>query len=922
MRVHSCRIADCFVLLAVAVLGSPASHAFADPPPGGSAIVTDGNAGPSGARLFKPPPTPPSMRFRAPVAGIPAFALPAVNVEALLAEDAASGGCMRIGIARPVRLVPQVIADGRGGQWRDADGGRIWSVDLVSASAIALRVHLTDMNLPEGVQMFAYAPDHPEGIDGPYERLGRCGDGEMWTGMLEGERARIECFVPADISRAGAFPDKPFIIDQILHVYVDPLAIPMRDDGGIAGTCHNDVTCNSSYTSVSHSVARISFVENGNGFLCCGALINPQNGDLTPYFLTSNTCIATNTVAQTAQFFWLYQTSSCNGTPPTLSSVPKSSVATLAATGTTSDFSILMEEGALPCGLFWSGFDANAINNGQSSALIHHPVGGAKRISFGTKATADSSSCSTGAPNYLRINYTDGTSESGSEGAPIYRSDTQRVYGQLSCGPATCSNMTFDNYGALSATYSGSTTVQTLLAGGTDDVLEPNDTCATAITISEGTFTNRIVKYQHDDWFKITVPAGGTLSATLTFTDANGDIDMELFSTCGGTVLASSAGATNVESFVFTNNGAAANFLLHVFLSDCDVRNSYTMVLSASLMNDACTTATVIPGTATTFNPAPYSTAQADATTSEPQENCEVSAAGVSNTVWYSFTPCGNGTVSIDTFGSNYNTVLAMFTGTCTAATQVACSDDAIGTQARILNFAVIAGTTYLIKVSDYNSSSGGGTLDFNFTYTATAPNNDLCASATVIPAGATSFNPIPFCTVGATAGSELTESCGFTTNSNTVWYAFTPTCNRRLTIDTNGSTYDTVLSVFHGTCGAANEIDCDDDSGTGLNSQLVNVPLTANQPYLIKIADFGNPDGGTLDFNMSAPICCVGDIVPLPIGNGQVDVNDLLAVILSWGNCPSPCPPRCSADIVAPNCVVDVNDLLAVLTHWGACPP
>src|SRR5262249_26478717 len=156
-------------------------------------------------------------------------------------------------------------------------------------------------------------------------------------------------------------------------------------------------------------------------------------------------------------------------------------------------------------------------------------------------------------------------------------------------------SMTYDNFGALSATYSGSTTVQTLLAGGTDDALEPNDSCSNAMTVAEGTYTNRIVKFQHDDWFRISVPAAGTLSATLTFTNANGDIDMELFSTCGGTAVASSAGTTNVESFVFTNTGATANFLLHVFLSDCDVRNTYPMVLSASLPNDACTNATIIP---------------------------------------------------------------------------------------------------------------------------------------------------------------------------------------------------------------------------------------------------------------------------------------------------------------------------------------
>jgi hypothetical protein len=74
--------------------------------------------------------------------------------------------------------------------------------------------------------------------------------------------------------------------------------------------------------------------------------------------------------------------------------------------------------------------------------------------------------------------------------------------------------------------------------------------------------------------------------------------------------------------------------------------------------------------------------------------------------------------------------------------------------------------------------------------------------------------------------------------------------------------------------------------------------------------------DAGTL--TVTKP--CLGNIV----GGGSVDVNDLLAVITTWGPCPAPCPPQCTADI-APNpggnCSVDVNDLLMVITHWGACP-
>jgi hypothetical protein len=58
--------------------------------------------------------------------------------------------------------------------------------------------------------------------------------------------------------------------------------------------------------------------------------------------------------------------------------------------------------------------------------------------------------------------------------------------------------------------------------------------------------------------------------------------------------------------------------------------------------------------------------------------------------------------------------------------------------------------------------------------------------------------------------------------------------------------------------------------------------------------------------------------------GDNVVDVNDLLAVVTTWGVCPG-CPPATCPGDLAPfpvgNCVIDVNDLLQVISHWGPCP-
>jgi hypothetical protein len=50
--------------------------------------------------------------------------------------------------------------------------------------------------------------------------------------------------------------------------------------------------------------------------------------------------------------------------------------------------------------------------------------------------------------------------------------------------------------------------------------------------------------------------------------------------------------------------------------------------------------------------------------------------------------------------------------------------------------------------------------------------------------------------------------------------------------------------------------------------------------------------------------------------GDGIVNADDLIAVILAWGLCPAP-PSPCPADVTG-NGVVNVDDLIAVILNWG----
>lgn len=81
-------------------------------------------------------------------------------------------------------------------------------------------------------------------------------------------------------------------------------------------------------------------------------------------------------------------------------------------------------------------------------------------------------------------------------------------------------------------------------------------------------------------------------------------------------------------------------------------------------------------------------------------------------TVWYSFSAPRNGSVTIDTVSSNYDTVVGVFTGLCGSLTAVACNDDFTGFSSRV-TFNIKQGETYYVVIADWNAS-GTGTKTLN----------------------------------------------------------------------------------------------------------------------------------------------------------------------------------------------------------------
>jgi len=82
------------------------------------------------------------------------------------------------------------------------------------------------------------------------------------------------------------------------------------------------------------------------------------------------------------------------------------------------------------------------------------------------------------------------------------------------------------------------------------------------------------------------------------------------------------------------------------------------------------------------------------------------------NSVWFTITPSADMTLSISTVGSDYDTVLAVWTGSRGALNEEACNDNASGQQSTI-SLPVTEGTQYWIEVVQ-RGVLGGGNLYFS----------------------------------------------------------------------------------------------------------------------------------------------------------------------------------------------------------------
>lgn len=344
-------------------------------------------------------------------------------------------------------------------------------------------------------------------------------------------------------------------------------------------------------------------------------------------------------------------------------------------------------------------------------------------------------------------------------------------------------------------------------------------------------------------WFRLTAPAGGEIVA-------------DTIGSTFDTVLA--AYPSGDDTPLACNDDAAPGDLLSEITFPVAAGQTYELqaggfagdtgklVLNVQLLvppaNDHRADGTVITDLPDTRD---QSTANATLEAGEPEPCSTIGAS-----VWFRVTATRDGVIVADTFGSDFDTVLAAYP--LGDDVSVACNDDSGSLQSEI-QFGVLMGQTYEFQVAGYHNhftgQIGTGNLKLNVSLEDPLVGDMFGDAIQVAPpmfqhtintaqASREAGEPHPSCTfAGAPVG-------------RTIWYRFDAALGGQVATSLS-SDFDTVIAVYEQTSeglGGLEEVACNDDAVTTRQSAALVIPVEPGNTYYIQVGGWREASG-TLRF-------------------------------------------------------------------------
>ena len=231
-------------------------------------------------------------------------------------------------------------------------------------------------------------------------------------------------------------------------LYISWVAVAYRDISK-SQWCEININCDddSRWQTIKKSVAKIYFKDDDNShYVCTGSLIANTKQDTTPYFITANHCINSEAEANSAIFYFNYESNTCDGT----SGDEAYTVAGASLISTADyhlDYSLLLlsevpPESYNPYYSGWSRIKAYS----DTSICIHQPDGDIKKISKDYTPLSISYFPLYDFNKHWNVNdWDEGTTEGGSSGSGLFTVDGLLI-GTLSGGTADCDNNDSDQF--------------------------------------------------------------------------------------------------------------------------------------------------------------------------------------------------------------------------------------------------------------------------------------------------------------------------------------------------------------------------------------------------------------------------------------------------------------------------------------------
>jgi len=242
------------------------------------------------------------------------------------------------------------------------------------------------------------------------------------------------------------------------------------------------------------------------------------------------------------------------------------------------------------------------------------------------------------------------------------------------------------------------------------------------------------------------------------------------------------------------------------------------------------------------------------------------------SSVWWGWTAPTNGELRLTTDGSDFDTLLGVYTGTTVNALTVAAANDDHGplVSSRV-RFPVIQATEYLIAVDGYNDGTGAetGSITLALEFVRgpfNRPTNDNFTNRLTLQGSSVSTNRS-----NAQATREPDEPLHAQQFGDaSVWFTWTAPTVGTVRFSTEGSSFDTLLGIYSGSAlsnlteAASND---DIDFLAGILTSAVTFDVQPGQVFQIAVDGY---DGATGQISLQIQTILTRLVSPHRLANGQ----------------------------------------------------